>query len=290
MSVGGVEISRLGSFTTQWGESVVWDERRRRLVFADCLGARIHWIDDLDAPEGLGSFEPPSMPTGIVATDDGRLVVVLDDGLHVVDLDAGTTSLLSTFPAEMGGRGNDLCADLDGNLVTGTLNLGPAPGSSWRRSWADGSWQLLDDDVANTNGPAVVVIDGRMTLIIGDTGAVYHAYDYDPATGATGPRRTFGDTRDLDGAPDGSAVDVDGGLWCALVGGGQIVRFVDGRLDRAVAVPVPNPTDVAFGGDGLDRLFVTSIAGSGDLDGALLVIDGLGVQGRVEPRATLLPD
>ena len=46
-----------------------------------------------------------------------------------------------------------------------------------------------------------------------------------------------------------------------------------------------NPTDVTFGGPDLDRLYVVSIDGPGELDGALLAIDGLGAHGRPEPRA-----
>ena len=52
-------------------------------------------------------------------------------------------------------------------------------------------------------------------------------------------------------------------------------------LDRCLAVPVQNPTDVTFGGPELDRLYVVAI------DAGLLVTDGLDVQGRPEPRATL---
>ena len=123
---------------------------------------------------------------------------------------------------------------------------------------------MLDPDIANTNGPAVMIIDGEETLIIGDTSADYFAAPYDSATGVKGERRVFGDTRALDGIPDGSAVDVDEGLWCALVGGGQLARFTDAGLDRTVAVPAANPTDVAFGGPDLDRLYVVSIHGDGD--------------------------
>ena len=76
--------------------------------------------------------------------------------------------------------------------------------------------------------------------------------------------------------------------------GGQLARFTTAGLDRTVALPVKNPTDVTFGGPGLDRLYVVSVGsrraaelGSGRLDGALLVIDGLDVIGRPEPRARL---
>jgi sugar lactone lactonase YvrE len=130
-----------------------------------------------------------------------------------------------------------------------------------------------------------------MTLIIGDTAAQYYAYPYDAAQGTVGPRTVFGDVSALDGLPDGATLDDDGGLWCALFGGAQLACFTTGGLDRTVAVPAANPTDVTFGGAGLDRLYVVSVAAAGSdgtgLDGALLVIDDLGVRGRHEPRFQL---
>ena len=279
-----MEISRVGTFTLGWGESLVWDERRSRLYFVDCAAQTLHWLDDGDG--ALRTFAPPSMATGIVPTEGGRIVAALGDGLHVIDTDAGTSELLTTYPDELDGRANDACADLDGNLITGKLNLGPAEGSSWWYSSTHG-WRLLDDDIANTNGPAVGVLDGEMTLIIGDTSAHYYAYPYEASTGGVGERRIFGDVSDLEGHPDGATLDADGGLWCALVQGSQLGRFVSGALDRTVALPVANPTDVTFGGPDLDRLYVVSIGGSDDLDGALLVVDGLDVHGRPEPRFNL---
>ena len=276
-----MEISRVGTFTLGWGESLVWDERRDRLYFVDCAAGTLHWLDD--GSDELNTFTAPSMPAGIVPTEDGRLVAALDDGLHLIDPDAGTTELLSSYPDELGGRANDACADLAGNLITGKLNLAPAEGSAWWYSSTDG-WRVLDRDIANTNGPTVAVLDGVMTLIIGDTSADYYSYPYEPATGTVGERSVFGDVSDLDGLPDGATLDADGGLWCALVQGSQLARFVAGTLDRTLAVPVVNPTDVTFGGPDLDRLYVVSIGGAEELDGALLVIDDLDVRGRAEPR------
>jgi sugar lactone lactonase YvrE len=276
-----MELTRIGQFTLQWGESLVWDELSQRLYFVDCLRNAIHWIDH--GSEDLHGLPMPSMPTGLVPTEAGGLVVVLEDGLYLVDHDSGTVALLSPFPSEIDGRCNDLCADLDGNLITGKLNLGPAEGSAWWYSPVHG-WRLLDPDISNTNGPAVAVLDSEMTLIVGDTSAHYYAYPYDPRNGSVGVRRIFGNVTGLDGGPDGSTMDNDGGLWCALFGGSQVVRFTTGGLDRQVALPVKNPTDVTFGGPDLDVLYVVSTAGDEELAGGLLRIDGLGAFGRAEPR------
>jgi L-arabinonolactonase len=280
-----MQIERVGDLRLGWGESLVWDERTERLLFVDCAVQALHW---LDGGEGaLHTVTLPSMAAGLVPTEDGGLLGVLDDGLHRIDVDAGTTALVAGYPDRLGGRCNDACADLEGNVITGKLNLGPDEGSAWWWSATDG-WRMLDDDISNTNGPAVGEIDGTSTLIIGDTSKEYFAYDYDASTGTVGPRRVFGDTSGLAGMPDGATLDEEGGLWCALVGGSQLARFTSAGLDRTIPLPVEHPTDVTFGGPDLDRLYVVSIAGDPAApDGGLFVVDDLGVRGRPEPRSTV---
>jgi IclR family acetate operon transcriptional repressor len=57
----------------------------------------------------------------------------------------------------------------------------------------------------------------------------------------------------------GLALDRQGGVWSALRNGWSVVRFeADGSLDRVIALPVPCPTGVAFGGAQGECLFVTS--------------------------------
>ncbi len=275
-----MEIQRVGDFKLTWGESLVWDEQRNRLYFVDTLSSALHWLED--GSTELHTVTAPQMPSGMVATRDGNLVVTMDDGLYVADPDAATFDLLVAYPPELGGRCNDMCADLRGNLITGKLNLGPAEGSSWWYSAGQG-WKLIDDDISNTNGPTVAVLDGQMTLIIGDSSKHYYRYDYDPATGAVGERSIFGDMTDLGpspdrpGIPDGATLDDEAGLWCALPRSSRLVRFTTAGFDREIGLPFEHPTDVTFGGENLDRLYVVAI------DDGLYVIDGVG-RGRVEPR------
>ncbi len=280
-----MRIERVGDFTLGWGESLIWDERALRLYFVDCAAHTLHWLDGGEGDRH--TLELPSMAAGIVPTEDGRLIGALDDGLHVIDPDVGSVRLLSRYPPGLGARANDACADLAGNLITGTLNLVEAPGSSWWFSARHG-WRLLDPDISNTNGPTVAVLGGAMTLIVGDSSADYFSYPYEPANGTVGPRAVFGDMAGLAGVPDGATLDADGGLWCALFGGSRLARFTTSGLERTVDLPVTNPADVTFGGSHLDRLYVVSVPSGPDVDeelgGALLVIDGLGFRGRVEPR------
>jgi L-arabinonolactonase len=116
------------------------------------------------------------------------------------------------------------------------------------------------------------------------------AFDYDTSTGTPSNRRTLCRFDDQPGVPDGSIVDADGCLWNAQWNGGRVLRYTpDGRVDRVIEVPVMNPTCVAFGGPGLDTLFITSAKftmtpeqlGEYPLSGALLA---------VRPGVTGIPD
>lgn len=281
-------ISRVGDFTLGWGESLVWDEVRERLYFVDCAAQALHWLDEGVPP--LHSMAMPSLPVGLVLVEDGRLVAALDDGLHVVDPDAGDVSLLTPYPEDLGGRANDAGADLDGNLVTGTLNLAPAPGSYWWFSAREG-WRMLDDGIGNANGPVVLELGGEPTLVFADTHASkIYAYPYQGSTGSVGERRVFAETTELAGLPDGATADDSGGVWSCIFAAGKIARYVDGSRDLVIDAGAELVTDVAFGGSALDRLYYASISRMGGFEsrspnaGAVMVVDGTGFRGRREPR------
>jgi sugar lactone lactonase YvrE len=286
------EVTRIGEFTMQWGESLRWDDRRRRLYFVDCATQNLHWLEGTSPP--VHSLKLPSMPTGVVLTDDDRLVIALEGGLHIVDTDAGDVQLLAPYPDALGERANDAAADLDGNLVTGTLNLVEAPGSYWWFSARDG-WRQLDEGISNANGPVVLEVDGRSLLVFADTPAArLYAYRYDGRSGTATERRVFADTSQRHGHPDGACADDGGGVWCCILGAGEIVRYTNAGLTDAIETGVELPSDVTFGGEELDRMFFVSIAVSlGDVEikspnaGALMVVDGSGYHGRREPRMRL---
>ena len=271
----------------------MWDDRRQRLYFVDCASQTLHWLEDARPP--LQSQPMQGLPTGLVPTEDGRLVVALDEGLYVVDTDSASIELLSPYPAGLGGRANDAAADLDGNLVTGTLNTTPTTeGSYWWYSSSEG-WRRLDEGIGNANGPVVLDIDEQRTLVFADTLAFsLYAYTYDGATGTAGPRRGFADTSELGGMPDGACADDQAGVWSCLLGAGTIARHAAGGLQEVIETGVELPSDVTFGGNDLDRIFFVSIAISiGGVEvsspnaGALMVVDGSGFRGRPEPRFRL---
>ena len=85
------------------------------------------------------------------------------------------------------------------------------------------------------------------------------AWDFDQADGALRNRRVFIELREGEGAPDGAAVDTDGGYWLTQPPAARVVRYDPrGRIDRVLELPVSQPTCVAFGGSRMDTLYITT--------------------------------
>jgi len=63
---------------------------------------------------------------------------------------------------------------------------------------------------------------------------------------------------------DGMTIDAEGSLWVAVHGTGQVRRYsLVGDLEAVVELPVACPTSVAFGGEDLGDLYITSMTPRG---------------------------
>jgi len=86
-------------------------------------------------------------------------------------------------------------------------------------------------------------------------------FDYEPVEGLISNRTTLAEIPSALGLPDGLCVDGEGFVWLAVFGAGEVRRYSpDGRLDRTLRLPVSQVTCPAFGGEGLDELYITSAA------------------------------
>ena len=83
-------------------------------------------------------------------------------------------------------------------------------------------------------------------------------FDYDARAGLVNPR-PFVEIEEGAGKPDGLCVDAEGGVWVALHRGSAVRRYdAEGRLSEVVELPVNKVTACTFGGEDLDRLYITT--------------------------------
>jgi DNA-binding IclR family transcriptional regulator/sugar lactone lactonase YvrE len=219
-----------------------WSSRHECLFWADTLAPGVH---AMRANADREIARTPAPVAALALRREGALVAH-GGGWHVVDPE-GKVRRRPGWPGEplralCVRPGGELWGVMqrDGGCYVGSL----APAGDFLHKW----------HVAETVGS--IAWDKAGDTLYGIASAsssvlVMH-------TGSRSVRR-LATTPKGSGSPCGLALDADGGVWTALMDGWSVVRFsADGILSRVVALPVPRPTDVAFGGAGLKTLYVTS--------------------------------
>jgi sugar lactone lactonase YvrE len=240
------------------GEGPLWDPPRRRLLWVDVNAGTVH-AGELSGSQVVRrqSWQLDRTVGAVVSSAAGDLLVAGARALITVTA-AGSVTGPAIMP-EPTRRLNDGGCDPAGNFLVGTLALDGARGHEILvRIERDETVTVVDDDLTLSNGLAWSA-DGTLLYSVDSVPGTVWIRSYDAATGATGPRREW--LRVTDGLPDGICLDAEGYLWLAICGAGQVRRYApDGQLAGIVDVPAPHTSSVAFVGEGLDRLLITTAA------------------------------
>lgn len=229
--------------------TVLWIDVEAGSVFEGRIdGDRIEESWKLDFDGRVGAAVPGIDGSILVATAD-RLVVVAPGGDR---LDGPVV-----VPAGVQSRTNDGACDPAGRFLVGTLPLDDREHDDFLyRVETDGSLTTIDSDLSLSNGLGWSP-DGSLLYSTDTIPGIVWIRDYDAASGAMGERREF--LRLRGEAPDGLCVDSFGNLWVAVWGAGEVRAFsAAGALIATVSVPCPHPSSVAFVGDDLDVLLITT--------------------------------
>jgi sugar lactone lactonase YvrE len=196
---------------------------------------------------------------GAIAPIDGDSgwLLATNRGFAHLSLDGTLRSLADVAPE--GARMNDAACDPQGRFWAGTKahdnHLG---GGALYRLDRDGRTEQMLDGLTISNGLGWSPDGG--TMYLADTiPRVIHAFAFDGERGTITDGRVLIEVPEEAGAPDGLTVDADGDLWVAIWGGGRVRRHApDGSLREELLVPAAETTSCAFGGQGLNRLYVTT--------------------------------
>jgi sugar lactone lactonase YvrE len=241
------------------GEGPSWDALTRRLLWVDILGRRVHAYDPVSRHDEV-VLETPADVGAAVPRAGGGIAIATDGAFATYD--AGATRPSNVVPIGVGRLAtqmNDGKCDSRGRFWAGTVSYESPPGSA--------SLYCLDQDltirrvldgVTVSNGLGWSPAGDTMYYIDTSTGGI-DAFDFDTGLGGIGNRRRVISVPPENGVPDGLAVDIEGGLWVALWGGGIVQRYSpDGLPDQTLELPCRRVTSCAFGGPTLDELFITT--------------------------------
>ena len=242
-------------------EGPVWDARRGALWWVDILAGDVH--QGVLLADGTLRHRRRHTVVGSAGTvalaASGDIVVAGADRLHRID---AVGRVHAGAPAIDGAarRFNDGKPDPRGRMLVGTkahhTGTPDDRGEVLLRFETDGSVTVIDDDLTLSNGLGWSG-DGRLLYTVDTLSRRIFVRDYDPETGAWGIRRTFLVLED--GYPDGLTLDAADHVWVAIWGGGCVLRVApDGRVVERIDVPAPNVSSMAFAGQDLDVLVITT--------------------------------
>lgn len=290
-----MEVRAIVDCKTSLGEGPLWDVEGQKLYWIDSLGSKV-FRANADGSD-VSVWDVPTKIGSMAIRSNGHAIVSLQNGFHDFDLGTGECELIvDPEPDKPGNRLNDGKVDRQGRFICGSMDMKEASKvAALYRLDPNLSVHKLEDNIIVSNGPCWSPDD--KTFYFSDSWSMeISAYDWDAKTGTPSRKRTFvtyDKSRRENGVPDGATVDAEGYLWSAAVFSGELRRFApNGKLDRAVTLPVKNVTSLIFGGPNLDNIYCTSIGqihlpglpNDGPLGGSLFAVYGLGIKGVPEPR------
>jgi sugar lactone lactonase YvrE len=261
------------------GEGPVWSERWGGLRWVDMLAG------DILSLQADGTVERRHVGTIAAALRPrtrGGAVIGVERGFALEE-PGGSLTALAELWADTGLRMNEGGCDPDGRFYCGSMAYDKAPGAgALYRLDPGGAAHVVLEDVTISNGLEWSPDSSHAYYNDTETSRV-DVFDYDREDGLRN-RRAFAPVSPADGRPDGLTVDVEGGVWVALNHSGTVRRYTrEGAQDAVVEVPPRQVTACTFGGDRLDRLYITTSRenlppGEDPLAGALFVAE-VGVRG-----------
>jgi sugar lactone lactonase YvrE len=273
------------------GEGPVWSVREQALYWLDIGGKTLYRQSASDTHPHAWSLS--DHPGCLAELEPNAVAVAMGCGVQRLNTQSGAVELLCAVPQTLAGiRFNDGKVDPRGRFWASTMqnNFGPngeaiaierKEGTLYRFD-PDGAVHTMEENLGIPNTLAWSPDHKRFYFADSLQGQIY-VYDYDVDSGDIHNKRLFFDAPGY-GIPDGSAIDVDGCVWNARWDGGAILRITpEGQVDRVMTLPVPRPTSCAFGGRGLETLYITSATlgltptqlSEAPLSGSVFAIHGL---------------
>ncbi len=242
------------------GEGPVWDIEQERLIWVDIMAGQIRAYRP-----GVGHERTWSLgePVGAaVLRKSGGFLAAAQSGFWTVDEATGAKQKVAGYAGECAEiRMNDGKADAQGRFWAGTMAFDMRAGAGALYRLSGSSAETMVEGVTISNGLDWTP-DGRGMYYVDTMTGRVDLFDFDGETGRISGRRTFVTIEEGAGYPDGMTVDAAGNVWVALWGGWAVRCYSpEGELVGVVRAPASQTSSCAFGGKGLDELYITSARG-----------------------------
>ena len=260
MSKGKVEVKIACDTVASLGEGAIWDYKNNRLL----------WID---IPEGKVFIYTPSdgknaeISVGktigtIVPYEKNKVIVALIDGIYELDLETEKLTFICApeTPRVEGNKYNDGKCDAKGRLWVGTMDMNSVTGRGGLYVVSgNGEYQQVLKEVTVSNG-ICWSLDGDKMYYQDSPLKTISAFDFDVNKCTISEREEVVKVPKDMGKPDGNTMDATGMVWMANWGGACVSKWNPhtGQMLQKIDIPAYNVTSVAFGGENLEDLYITT--------------------------------
>jgi len=233
------------------GESPLWDPFREVLFWIDIdLGLLYEY-----SPKSLDmKVHQIGQKLGCIAlTETEQLLLATEFGFAFYRPgDPPPVNFRNVIPPGLASMFNDGKVSSNGEFWAGSK--GPRGTSKLYRLSQDLTCNILLEDISISNGIGWS-LDGKFFF---HTDSLDHTiYRFTLQDERLTNREIF--YTPLEGTPDGLTIDAEGNLWVAIWDGGRVVQLSpEGKELAQILMPVSRPTSVAFGGQDLCTLYITS--------------------------------
>lgn len=245
------------------GECPLWHPAERNIYWVDIASYKVHRMHPLTGEhrEWLMSSEPAAL----ALHPHGGLVVAQRSGFVHLDTVSGEVTPIAPAPYDTSvARFNDGRVDSAGRFWVGTIYEPRDQQAAEMYCLEKGVVSLKwSGGMTNSNGLGFSP-DGRAMYHADTSAHQINRFHFDVETGEVSHPQRFHQfssdkANNYGGRPDGAAVDSEGAYWCAMFEGGRLLRFSpEGEILREIKLPLRCPTMVAFGGDDLRTMYITS--------------------------------
>lgn len=282
------EPKPIANYHCRVGENPLWDEIRQALLWTDIPTGRLFEYDSLTGQHRQIYSGPPV--GGFTLQADGSLLLFGENRISRLFPNGTVQPLLEGIDGDMK-RFNDVIADPQGRVFAGTIGKDDRRGGLYRVD-RDGRITRLFQGTGNANGMGFAPDLEHFYWTCSTTRRIFR-FRHDMETGRLSEREVFVTVPEGQGTPDGMTVDTDGCVWSARWGRAAVYWYSpEGEELARVALPVEKVSSVAFGGDALRDLYITTAGGqegaSGE-DGTLYRVSTISL-GRLEYRSRVLMD
>jgi D-xylonolactonase len=261
-----VDVRSINNPICHLAECPIWNDAEKALYWTDILERRI-WRYDPGSGEIRIEWQGDAMVGGFAFTGNNDMVLCTEKGIYRLarqsDASAGSSlRLLYGIPMAADERFNDITTDPRGRIFAGTLTARREQGILYRLE-KDRPAEVVLSDIGTSNG---------MTFSL-DLKYFYHTdshvrtitrYDYDLDTGDIANPCAIYKAAEANGVPDGITMDAEGHIWIACWRGRKVIRIDSaGQIVSELPIPAVQISSVAFGGDDMNELYVTTACEGG---------------------------